>query len=271
MQSLATIATTFLLGSFLLACGPVNRTIVFDGYLQPDSAGTAPLPSRLVLKKPTLAIESSCGEDCTWSGSERGSGEVHLGTDVARALGPQNVTDVDPSARYVADVDVRLREQRHTNGFAALQILLPLLAAAGSGAAAYSITPATHDRMGHEDNTQKVGAAVTGFALSWAIWYAIFGALPSNTVTYGAEARVVIRDRATNRNVVDETVSADYEDMFSGYSLSEKMDRASGMALRQIEPKVASLITLRMRDLPPAPTTAPALTPNAFMGKSGPR
>jgi hypothetical protein len=230
MRSLVRITTPFVLGSFLLACGPVNRTIVFDDYPQPERDSTTPLPSRVVLEKPQLAVDSTCPGGGELSEGERRAREVHFGADLVRLLGSQNATDVDPQARYTANVNVRLQEEHRRNGFLAVRIIVSILLAAGSAVVSYQLAP-RGDAITGEDN-YKISAAVTGFAVSLSLWNLIFGTLPSRTVRYRSEATVTIRDRATNQPVAQETVSADHEDSFSDYGLPGKCDRASGTALR---------------------------------------
>jgi hypothetical protein len=255
MRSIAKTTTPLVLGSFLLACAPVNRTIVFDGYPQPDRDSAMPLSSRIVLEKPQIAVDSTCAADCVWSDGERRTGEVHFGADVVRLLGVQNATDVDPRARYIANVTVRLQEQHRRNGLMVLRIGLPLVMAVGSAVAAYQLTPRDTFTGGNND---KIWWAVTGFVTSWGLWSIVAMTIPSRTAHYRSEATVTIRDRATNQPVAQETISADFEDTFSDYGLPGKWDRASGTALRLLEPKVASLISLRMRALPQAIAIPPA-------------
>ena len=280
LRGTAGVVSMFTLFFFLLGCGPANRRIVFAGAPELESAPVERLPSRLVLEKPKLKITSTCAGDCLWSDVTRRSAEIQLGTDVVELLGPQNVTDVDPSARFAADLEVRLDEEMSKNaGLVAVQIIVPLAMAAGGSVFAYRMVPPPAAgpypgaAVGPDPQMQ---AAVTAFALSFALWGLVFNLLPANDVSYVAEARVTVRDRSSNRTVVMESTRARYEDSFNNYSFIEKVDRASGTALRLLEPKMAALISDRMRSLPRpegthrAPVSAQPDVPRSPRGPEAP-
>lgn len=242
-------------------------------------AATAPAtPYSVVVTRPTVDIDSNV--NARWSQNDEAASE--LGIDMTRALG----LTIAPTVQREVSLAFRVQERlRSSIPLKVLRVVVPIALGVAIGAlSAQSVSDpcAGHDGPGEfcisDTSGAKAEYAVGGFGLGWTVAYLAMSLVPSEDVSYQTSAIVSVRDSHSGAMLFRQTVFAEHNDRLPNLLLPSKLDKALGLSLRKLEPKVAAAMVAGLQPptpamaWPPAPApfapaavpTAPAPTPPAL-------